>query len=146
MGTWKAVLVDDKSMLNYNLKPDHTFTTYQTIRWGTSFFRHKMVQMFSLSGTWGVEGDSLVMYYDMKSYKMDIDDSEVTYPAYLADSVRAFKEHMASETRKPRLVKKLDQNNRTAQATNIDKSGTRLELTDAEDVTMHYQKEIISKK
>ena len=146
MGTWKAVLVDDKSMLNYNLKPDHTFTTYQTIRWGTSFFRHKMVQMFSLSGTWGVEGDSLVMYYDMKSYKMDIDDSEVTYPAYLADSVRAFKEHMASEMRKPRLVKKLDQNNRTAQATNIDKSGTRLELTDAEDVTMHYQKEIVSKK
>ncbi len=82
------------------------------------------------------------MHYDMKSYKMEIDDSEVTYPAHLADSVRRFKEELASEMRKPSLVKKLDQNNRRAQATNIDKSGTRLELTDDEKETMHYQKEI----
>ena len=142
MGTWNAVLVDEKSEMCYNLQPDHTFTTRQSFRWGTSFFRHKMVQRFSMSGTWGVEGDSLVMHYDMKSYKMEIDDSEVTYPAHLADSVRWFKEELAGEMRKPRLVKKLDQNNRTAQATNLDNSGTRLELTDGEDNTMHYQKKI----
>ena len=71
---------------------------------------------------------------------MEIDDSEVTYPAHLADSVRRYKEELASEARKPRLVKKLDQNNRTAQGTNIDKSGTRLELTDDEKKTTHYQK------
>ena len=142
MGTWNAVLADDKNEIVYNLQPDHTFTTRQSVRWGTAFFRHKMVQRFSLSGTWGVEGDSLVMHYDMKSYKMEIDDSEVTYPAHLADSVRRFKEELASEMRKPSLVKKLDQNNRRSQATNIDKSGTRLELTDDEKETMHYQKEI----
>jgi hypothetical protein len=101
-----------------------------------------MVQRFSLSGTWGVEGDSLVMYYDLKSYKMEIDDSEVTYPSHLADSVHWFKEQLASEMRKPSLVKKLDQNNRSAQATNLDGSGTRLELTDDEKKTMHYQKKI----
>ena len=142
IGTWNAVLVDQKNELRYDLKPDHTFTTRQSVRWGTAFFRHKMVQRFSLSGTWGVEGDSLVMHYDMKSYKIEIDDSEVTYPAHLADSVRRFKEELAGEVLKPRLVKKLDQNNRTAQATNLDDSGTRLELTDGEDNTMHYQKKI----
>ena len=142
MGTWNGVLVDDKSEMVYNFLPDHTFTTRQSVRWGTSFFRHKMVQRFSLSGTWGVEGDSLVMHYDMKSYKMEVDDSEVTYPAHLADSVRRFKEEMASEMRKPRLVKQLDRSNRTAQATNLDDSGTRLELTDGEDNTMHSQKKI----
>ena len=142
IGIWNAVLIDEKSEMTYNLKPDHTFTTRQSIRWGTSFFRHKMVQRFTLSGTWGVEGDSLVMHYDMKSYKLEIDDSEVTYPAYLADSVRWFKAEMAGEARKPRLVKELDQNNRKAQATNIDKSGTRLELTDDEKKTMHYQRGI----
>ena len=141
-GTWNAVLVDEKNELAYNIQPDHTFTTRQSVRWGTSFFRHKMVQRFSLSGTWAVEGDSLVMHYDMKSYKMEIDDSEVTYPAHLADSVRGIKEKLAGEEMKPRLVKKLDQNPRTAQATNIDQSGTRLELTDGEDNTMHYQKKI----
>ena len=146
MGSWNGVLVDDKSEMFYSLKPDHTFTTRQSVRWGTSFFRHKMVQRFSLSGTWGVEGDSLVMHYDMKSYKMEIDDSEVTYPSHLADSVGGFKKELAGEAMKPRLVKKLFQNNRTAQATNIDKSGTRLELTDDEKKTMHYQKEINSRK
>lgn len=145
MGIWNAVLVDDKSEMCYNLQPDHTFTTRQSLRWGTSFFRHKMVQRFSLSGTWGVEGDSLVMHYDMNTYKMEIDDSEVTYPSHLADSVRWFKEELAGEAGKPSLVKKLVQNNRTAQATNIDKSGTRLELTDDENKTMHYQKEIHQK-
>ena len=141
-GTWNAVLVDQKNKLRYNLKPDHTFSMHVSHWYGTAFFRHKMIQRYSMSGTWGVKGDSLVMYYDMKSYKMEIDDSEVTYPAYLADSVRRYREELASEVRKPRLVKKLDQNNRMAQGTNIDKSGTRLELTDDENKTMHYQKEI----
>ena len=141
-GIWNAVLVDNKNELVYNFQPDHTFTTRQSIRWGTAFFRHKMVQRFSLLGTWGVEGDSLVMHYDMTSYKMEIDDSEVTYPSHLADSVRRFKEEMAGEEMKPRLEKQLDQNNRTAQATNLDESGTRLELTDDKDNTTHYQKKI----
>ncbi|MBR3480271.1 MAG: hypothetical protein IKH32_06185 [Prevotella sp.] len=142
VGTWNAVLHDKKNELVYDLHPDHTFAMRQSVRWGDSFFRHKMVQRFSLSGTWGVEGDSLVMHYDMTSYKMEVDDSEVTYPPHLADSVHWFKEQLAGEVMKPRLVKKLDQNNRTAQATNLDDSGTRLELTDGEDNTMHYQKKI----
>ena len=94
VGTWNAVLHDKKNELVYDLHPDHTFAMRQSVRWGDSFFRHKMVQRFSLSGTWGVEGDSLVMHYDMTSYKMEVDDSEVTYPAHLADSVHWFKEQL----------------------------------------------------
>jgi hypothetical protein len=55
------------------------------------------------------------------------------------------KEELAGEAMKPKLVKKLDQNNRTAQATNIDQSGTRMELTDDEGHTMHYQKKTTAK-
>ena len=142
VGTWNAVLVDDKAELSYNIKPDHTFTMRQSLRWGHFFFRNMMVQRFSLSGTWSVKGDSLVMQYDMKGYELEIDDSEITYPAHMADNVRRFKEELAGEAMKPELVKKLDQNNRTAMATNLDKSGTRLELTDDNKRTMHYQKKI----
>ena len=141
-GTWNAVLVDQKNELRYNLKPDHTFTMHESHWYGTAFFRHKMIQRFSLSGTWAVEGDSLVMHYDMKSYKLDVDDSEISYPAHFADSVRAVKALLEGEMFKPRLVKQLDQNNRTAQATNIDKSGTRMELTDSDKNTIHYQKKM----
>ena len=86
------------------------------------------------------------MRYDMKSYKMEIDDSAISYPPHLADNVRGVKEELASEKMKPRLVKKLDQNNRTSHATNIDQSGTRMELTDDEGNTLHYQKKTTAKK
>ena len=139
---WNAVLSDKKNESVYDLRPDHTFAMHQYNPIGTAFFRHKMIQRFSLSGTWAVEGDSLVMHYDMKSYKLDVDDSEITYPAHFADSVRAVKALLEGEMMKPRLVKRLDQNNRTAQATNIDKSGTRMELTDSDKNTIHYQKKL----
>ena len=57
------------------------------------------------------------MYYDMKSYKMEIDDSKISYPPHLAESVRELKDELAGEEMKPGLVKKLDQNNRTARST-----------------------------
>lgn len=142
VGTWNAVVFDKKNELVYELRRDHTFAMHQYTCVGTAFFRHKMVQRYWLSGTWGVEGDSLVMHYDMKSYKLDVDDSEISYPAHFADSVRVVKAFLEGEMMKPRLVKQLDQNNRTAQATNIDKSGTRMELTDADKNTIHYQKKM----
>ena len=139
-GTWNEVLLDEKDVVLYNLQPDHTFTTQQSFRIGHTVFRNKMVRRFSLSGTWGVEGDSLVMHYDMNSFKMEIDDSEITYAAHLADSVRVIKEGLEHGGAMPSLLRELIQNNRTAHATNIDKSGTRLELTDDEKFTIHYQK------
>ena len=145
VGTWNAVVHDKKNELVYEFRRDHTFAMHQFTCVGTAFFRHKMVQRYWLSGTWGVEGDSLVMHYDMKSYKLDVDDSEISYPAHFADSVRAVKALLEGEMLKPRLVKKLDQNNRTAQATNIDKSGTRMELTDSDKNTIHYQRKINQK-
>ena len=146
MGTWNAVLADKKNVWSYEFRKDHTFTTHQSLRYGHSMFRDKIVQRYTLSGTWSVEGDSLVMRYDMKSYKMEIDDSAISYPPHLADNVRGVKEELASEKMKPRLVKKLDQNNRTSHATNIDQSGTRMELTDDEGNTLHYQKKTTAKK
>ncbi|MBR2778447.1 MAG: hypothetical protein IKD75_15385 [Prevotella sp.] len=145
VGTWNAVVHDKKNELVYEFRRDHTFAMHQFTCVGTAFFRHKMVQRYWLSGTWGVEGYSLVMHYDMKSYKLDVDDSEISYPAHFADSVRAVKALLEGEMLKPRLVKKLDQNNRTAQATNIDKSGTRMELTDSDKNTIHYQRKINQK-
>lgn len=141
VGTWKAVLSDIKNEMAYEFRKDHTFTTHQLIRWGHNLFRDKMIQRFSLSGTWAVEGDSLVMYYDVKSYQVEIDDKNISYPPHLEDKIREVKAELASEAMKPKLVKRLEQNNRTAYATNIDQSGTRMELTDGNDKTTHFQKQ-----
>lgn len=142
VGNWNAVLANNKNEIAYEFRKDNTFTTQQAFRYGHSMFRNKMVQRYTLSGKWSVEGDSLVMHYDMKSYKMEIDDSEISYPPSLADKVRGLKAELASEAMKPGIVKKLEQDNRTAHATNIDQSGTRMELTDSNDNTIHFQKKV----
>ena len=80
-----------------------------------------------------------------KSYKLEIDDSEVTYSADMEANVQSFREYLATEEMKPILVRKLAQNNRTAQGTNIDKSGTRLELTSDDKEILHYRKEVKGK-
>ena len=142
VGTWNSVQADYMNNVAYEFQNDNTFTTHRSIKYGHSQFRGKMVQLYTLSGTWTIEGDSLVMHYDMKSYKLKIDDSEISYPSHLADSISMMKRDLASEMFKPGFVRRLEWNNRTALATNLDESGTRLELTDGEDNTMHYQKKI----
>lgn len=140
VGTWNAVTADDKNDAVYEFRKDHTFITRQSIRWGSSVFREKIVQHFTMTGTWTIEGDSLIKKYNLKSYKLKVDDSKISYPGHLEDSVRRLKAEMFSESMKPVLVKMLERNNRIAHATNIDKSGTRLELTDNEGRTIHYRK------
>lgn len=82
----------------------------------------------------------LAMRYDMKSYKMEVDDSKITYPSHLSEDIRALKEELASEAMKPMMVKRLEQNNRTAYATNLDRTGTRLELIEADKRPVHCQR------
>ena len=43
---------------------------------------------------------------------------------------------------KPLLVKQLERDNRVAQATNLDHSGTRLELTETGKAPVHYQRRL----
>ena len=78
--------------------------------------------------------------YDLSSYKLEVDDKEVPHKEKKADLVKQVKEELGSDMMKPAFVKKLEQNNRETQATNLDQSGTRLELTEADSDPVHYQR------
>ena len=140
LGTWNAVMADDKIQIAYEFNKDHTFTTRQVIYWTHSALPGKMIQRFSIEGTWTIEGDSLVKLYDMSSYKLEVDDNEVPHKEKRADIVEQIKTELGSDMMKPAIVRKLEQNNRETQATNLDESGTRLELTEADSSPVHYQR------
>ena len=138
VGMWDAILADNQQAISYEFRKNHTFTTHQTFKWTHGIFQGVVLQKVTLSGTWAIEGDSLVKYFDLASYKVEVDDSNITYSPAMADSLVSVIAELKSEKRRPDFMKLLEQNNRVAHATNLDKSGTRLELRDDEDTPMHF--------
>lgn len=142
VGTWEAVMPDDKRQISFEFRKDHTFTTHQSFSWTHPAFRGKLVQRFTLSGKWAIEGDSLVKHFDMKSYQLKLEEVNVVSRSGMADDLEKAKAELTGDVMKPAIVKRAEQNNRIAQGTNLDKSGTRMELTEPDSNPVHYQKKM----
>ena len=138
IGTWEAVLTDGQQSIKYEFRKDHTFTTRQSYNWKHQIFQGTMVQIVTMQGTWSIEGDSLVKNYDSNKCKMELDDKDVTYLSEYADQIAVMKDELCGEKGKQGLMNQLAQNKRKAQGTNIDKTGTRLELTEPGSHAVHY--------
>ena len=142
IGTWKAVTADDRMQTIFEFRDDHTFTTHQTATWGHSIYTGFIIQKFTYSGTWSIEGDSLIKHYDLKSRKIDIDDSAISFQPSTAAEVKQFINELATAKYIPAPIKQLEQQKRRAHATNLDQSGTRIELTESDQKPVHYRKEL----
>ena len=141
-GIWNAVTSDDREQITYEFRKDNTFTTHQTTPWGHSIYTGFMIQRFTMTGTWHTKGDSLILNYDLKSCKVDVDDASITYTPDMVDEIEQFKSDLIGGKFLPKTIKVLEQNNRKAYATNIDKQGTRMELTEPDKIPVHYRKQM----
>ena len=133
VGTWKAAYPDDNYQATFEYKKDHTFTAHYAVYWSDAAIIGKMIQRFSISGTWVIEGDSLVKVFDASSYKMKIDENGATYHPDQISAVEHLKKEMS---KKPSGLAA-----RVVQGTNIDESGTRLQLDDPGWGSTHYRKQ-----
>ena len=140
MGTWDAVLANPESHNDLTFRKDHTFSSLQSSQWGHLAYQGKQEMRITLSGTWAIEEDSLVMVYDMSTLQIDIDDSRIHYSEEVAKTFPQLQQELVTMGKGSRFIKRLNQNPRTAQATNLDRSGTRLELTDEDTPPVHYQR------
>ena len=137
VGIWETVMPNNDFQENFEFHKDHTVTTHY-VEYFDCYNLGKMILRYSMTGTWAVEGDSLVMDFNMKSYKHEIDENGVTYTPDRAYDVALAKKRIVD---KLDFVKRLEKNSRVAQSTNIDESGTRLELTNPDTgVPAHYRK------
>ena len=139
IGKWTAVFSDNQK-LEYDFHKDHTFHTSHTIYSLHPLFMGRIAINHTFSGKWAVENDSLVSYFDMSSLKVEVDENGITYPAENADSIRTLKNQVLSEDYKKSYLEPLANNTRQARASNIDRTGKRLELTDPQGQTTHYQR------
>ena len=139
IGTWEGIYSDMQSNI-YEFHKDKTFTTRHVIYWSHPIFFGKMTILTTMHGKWAFENDSLVNYFDINSFKMEIDDSGITYQPEMADSVQAIKKILLSYENKRTYLNGLDREMRQPRATNLDRTGKRLELTSPEGQTTHYQR------
>ena len=129
VGTWDAVLASEVSWS----------VTYNTDDFVSVSFSDEITTQVTLSGHWEIVGDTLVKTFDMQTLKIDNDESSITCS-------KEEREKQLPEVRQRMMdnlmgsLKRINTNNRVAQATNLDRTGTRLELTEADNAPIHFQK------
>jgi hypothetical protein len=139
IGTWLAIVDDDQS-LEYEFRKDHTYSMHHTNYAQHPIFYGRMLVHYRGSGKWAEENDSLVIYLDTSSLKIEVEDNGITYQPELVDSIRSLKKQICSEEAKQSYLGPMKENPRQPRASNIDRTGKRLELTNPQGGTTHYQR------
>ncbi len=140
VGVWDAVMANDDNHIEYQFRKDHTFTNLITFKWIHPDFQDKAQVCISLSGSWAIEGDSLVNTFDMSTLKIEVIDSTIRCSPEVAKKIPELKQGIVEMAHNASFLLRLKENNRQAQATNLDRTGTRLELTEAGNSPVHYQR------
>ena len=128
----------DARVTELHFRHDDTYTHYLTFSINRPYASGKALLKASYSGRWSIKGDSLILEVNPKTLKVDVDGSTLSYREEWRDSIQHDLQ-MLKDKQTPVLRQQLLSGGlRKARATNIDKSGTRLELTDSEQQTTHY--------
>ena len=140
IGTWEGVLTDGQESVIFEFRKDHTFTTHRSHNLKHPFYLGTMVLNITMHGTWSIEGDSLVKNYDIDidKIKMELDDKDVTSIIENAELVARMEDELCGEQGKQDYINQSGLDQRVAQGTNIDKTGTRLKLTEPGSNPTYY--------
>ena len=140
IGTWEGVLTDGQESVIFEFRKDHTFTTHRSLNIKHPFYLGTMVLNITMHGTWSIEGDSLVKNYDIDidKIKMELDDKDVTSIIENAELVARMEDELCGEQGKQDYINQSGLDQRVAQGTNIDKTGTRLKLTEPGSNPTYY--------
>lgn len=141
IGAWIDSAVTDHQV-EYEYCKDHTFTMRAIHHVPQPIYSGKIVQTATLEGTWTIEGDSIIAIFDPSTCKLSADDSGITYPDEMRDSVKRFINLWLVGDKQLHDLKQsiTEQGVRQSRATNIDLTGNRLELIDSEKKTTHYKR------
>jgi hypothetical protein len=143
VGTWDAVLTSEDNHTEYTFRKDHTFSTLQTKKWNHYCFRGKITTQITVSGHWKIVGDTLVKTFDKQTFKIENDESGITCSKEERENqLPEVRQHMMEKFKERGILKRINSDTRMAQATNLDRTGTRLELTETGKPPVHYQRRV----
>ena len=142
IGKWELVSADDHDQ-DQEFLSDHTFSYREIYQVPNVIYTGKVVLTISLSGTWQVQKDSLILFFDPASCRMTADADQISYREEMSGPVQEFLHAVTSEEQVQMIRNQFEENGvRRARATNIDRSGNRLELTYSDNDTQHYKRKV----
>ena len=144
IGKWKGI-ASDQYFIEYNFNKDHTFDVHFTIYWQAPIYYGRMIVHQTASGKWAIENDSIVSYFDLNSAMVNVDENGITYQPEKVDSIRTYKQQL-SQMLEQNFLSQFQANPRAPRASNIDRTGQRLELTNPQGETTHYQRVVEEKE
>lgn len=128
LGHWTSRTSEDQ-VEELEFRDDHTFTNKVTVGIINPFYTGRLLSISSLTGTWKMEGDSLIMTFN-KELHFELDRSKITYRPEMKDSVDSYIAHfeqMAHSMQQQEAQKK--ELRRKANAVYIDETGEKIEMT-----------------
>lgn len=140
IGKWELVSADDHAQ-EQEFKSDHTFTYREIYQVPSLLYTGKAILTVSLDGTWEVQKDSLILFFDPASCRLTTDLDQISYREEMEEQVQDYMRILASEEQVRAIQNNfIERGSRRARATNIDLAGNRLELTFSDNDTQHYKK------
>jgi hypothetical protein len=140
IGKWELVSADDHAQ-EQEFKSDHTFTYREIYQVPSLLYTGKAILTVSLDGTWEVQKDSLILFFDPASCRLTTDLDQISYRDEMKEQVQDYMRILASEEQVRAIQNNfIERGSRRARATNIDLAGNRLELTFSDNDTQHYKK------
>lgn len=127
-GKWRATSAKGENTEYIIFRRDHTFTHHTTTHINLPIWTGDALRHHYLTGTWRMEGDSLIRDYD-KGHRYELDFSQITYAREMKDSV----EHVIDRSKKDteelnERIKDTPFLGRKANLVTIDKSGNKVEM------------------
>ena len=138
IGKWVLVSADEHRQ-EQEYKSDHTFTYLEIYQVPNAIYTGKVDLTISFGGTWQVQKDSLILYFDPASSQISANTDHISYREEMEDQVQDILDILTSEERLQMMRDRISAyGSRRTRATNIDLTGNRLELTTKDNETQHY--------
>lgn len=143
IGKWELVSADDHDQ-DQEFLSDHTFSYREIYQVPNVIYTGKVVLTISLSGTWQVQKDSLILFFDPASCRMTADAGQISYRDEMKGRVQEYLNSLTGEDQVQMIRNQFEENGvRRPRATNIDLTGNRLELTYTDNDTQHYKRKLL---
>jgi hypothetical protein len=128
IGTWVSLKTNDFQSIETEYRKDHKFTTRCKMRHYHEAFAGHMFIIYSVEGDWVLQKDSLIENINPNTLKVTLDENGAIYRPEAVGLIQAIKEHYETGDGKRAIYASIEREKRMARGTNIDPTGSRLDL------------------
>lgn len=129
IGTWVSLKTNDFQSIETEYRKNHKFTMRCKMRHFHDAFAGHMFIIYSVEGDWVLQKDSLIENINPNTLKVKLDENGVIYRPKEAELIRNMKDFYEKGGGMWGYYADLKREKRIARGTNIDPTGSRLDLT-----------------